>query len=234
MVTLPRSEDFSPLRLNPLYEALPEAARRAVEARARLRRFAAGQQVFSKGETGDGVYAVLSGELEYRSISPSGKQSVLNVITAGKWMGDISTLDGNGRTMDCWAIKDCCLMHLPTRDFDHLVDHVPAFARMLILLQAERVRQLLGWVEALTKLGAEGRLAERLLALAGVHGIAVEDGLRLNLQLTQSTLAEMIGTTRQRVNQVLNQWQHAGTVRFDDRTIVLCDLQALRAAIDLA
>ena len=61
------------------------------------------------------------------------------------------------------GFAESTLMHLATRDFLMLLDTQPAFARMLILIQGQRIRELLTWVEALTKLSAEGRLAERLL-----------------------------------------------------------------------
>lgn len=222
------------LKSNPLYAALPSAAQAAIEGRGRIRRVAGGQQIFRKGEPGDGVYVLLSGELEYSTTSPSGKQAILNIVAPGKWLGDISTLDGKGRALDCWALTDCVLMHLAPKDFLTLFDQVPSFARMLILLQSERVRQLLIWNEALTKLGAEGRLAERLLIFAESHGGEGADGVRLGLRFTQELLADFIGTTRQRVNQVLNQWQNEGLIRREGRYIVLSDVEKLKQRVDLA
>jgi len=234
MPTGARSAEFSGLLVNPLYAAMPAQTRAAIEARGHVRRLVAGEQLFSKGDPSDGAYALLSGQVEYSTLSPSGRHSIVNIVELGKWLGDISTIDGAGRTMDCWALTDATLMHLAARDFLTLVEAHSAFARMLILIQGQRVREALSWIEALTKLGAEGRLAERLLIFARSRGHEVEDGIRLELQLTQEVIAELIGTTRQRVNQVLNQWQNDGLIRLDDRHIVILDEAGLRDYVDLA
>ena len=226
--------DFEPLLQNPLYAAMPPEAREQVEARGRLRRFSLGQLVFSKGDPADGAFALISGALEYSTTSRSGKQSVLNILQPGKWLGDLSLLDGKGRTMDCWALKESAVMYLSGRDFLELLDAVPAFMRMMLLLQVERIRQLLEWSEALTKLGAEGRLAERLLLFARSHGREDPAGIRLDIKLTQELIAELIGTTRQRVNQIMNHWEDEGILLLDGRTIVLQDLAALKGFVDLA
>jgi CRP-like cAMP-binding protein len=52
----------------------------------------------------------------------------------------------------------------------------------------------------------EQRLASRLLMLAGPYGVTASQGLKIELHLSQETLAQLIGATRQRVNQVLKKW----------------------------
>ena len=226
--------ELASLMLNPLYAAMPAEARAAIEGCGRIRRLSAGEQLFRKGEMGDGVYALLSGQVEYSAVSPSGRQSILNVVEVGKWLGDISTLDGRGRTMDCQALTDSVLMHLPTQDFLTLFDTLPPFARMLVLLQGQRIRDALVWIEALTKLGAEGRLAERLLLFAEGRGQRVPEGIRIEVRLTQEAMAELIGSTRQRVNQIFNRWLDEGLIRVEDHTITLLDIDGLRKYVDLA
>lgn len=62
----------------------------------------------------------------------------------------------------------------------------------------------------------------------------MEGGLKLAIILTQETMVELIGTTRQRVNQVMNRWLEDGIIRLDERYIVLTDINRLKKHIDLA
>jgi CRP/FNR family cyclic AMP-dependent transcriptional regulator len=226
--------EFAALMVNPLYAEMPVETRTAIEALGRMRRISAGEQLFERGAQSDGVYALLSGQVEYSAISPSGRQSIINIVEVGKWLGDVSTLDEQGRTMDCWALTDSALMHLSVRDFSALFHTHGAFARMLILIQGQRLRDALTWIEALTKLGAEGRLAERFLLFSLTRGEPVEGGIRLDVVLTQEVLAQLIGTTRQRVNQVLNAWQETGVIRIDGRHVIITDIARLKEYVDLA
>ncbi len=52
----------------------------------------------------------------------------------------------------------------------------------------------------------------------------MEGGLKLAIMLTQETMVELIGITRQRVNQVMNRWLEDGIIRLDERYIVLTDI----------
>lgn len=222
------------LRANRFFAEMDPDVCERIADRGRLRRLRTGEALFAKGDSTDGVYAMLSGTLRYSTVSPSGREAILNILGPGKWLGDISTLDGAGRTLDCVAIEDSTLMHLSKSDFNELLDNVPAFARMLLRIQGERIRDLLLWTEALTKLDAEGRLAVRLLLFAQSHGSASGSGVSIRLGLSQEALASLIGTTRQRVNQILRRWKSDNVVETDSRSVTISDLAALRRLVDLS
>lgn len=95
---------------------------------------------------------------------------------------------------------------------------------MLILIQGQRIRELLTWVEALTKLECRRAPCGAASAVSPTRGQPVEGGLKLAIMLTQETMVELIGITRQRVNQVMNRWLEDGIIRLDERYIVLTDI----------
>ncbi|MFA7416246.1 MAG: Crp/Fnr family transcriptional regulator [Rhizobium sp.] len=225
----------SALLANRFFADMPAEARDEVARRGRGKRLGPGERLFSKGGPADGVYALLTGSLRYSTVSPSGKEAVLNILTPGKWLGDISAWDDDGRTLDCTALEQAVLMHLNMRDFNHLLDGLPAFARMLLKIQGERIRMLLAWNEALTKLDAEGRLATRLLFLMQSHGAGTDQQrIEIGLRLPQELIASLIGTTRQRVNQILLAWQERGIVEVRKRSLVILDGKALKRMVDLS
>ncbi len=222
------------LLANRFFAEMPQRERDEIARRGQRRRLSAGERLFSKGDPANGVYALLAGSLRYSAVSPSGKEAVLNILGPGKWLGDISTWDEGGRTLDCIALEPATLMHLRTREFDHLLDTLPAFARMLLKIQGERIRMLLSWNEALTKLNAEGRLAARLLFFAASHGVPTEQKVEIAVTLSQDLLASLIGSTRQRVNQIASDWQERGLIEMRNRFVVIRDLQAIKRLIDLS
>lgn len=219
---------------NRFFAEMPAGIRDRIADRGKLWKLRTGEALFSKGDSADGVYAMMSGSLRYSTVSPSGKESILNILGPGKWLGDISALDGRGRTLDCVALENSTLMQLTKSDFDELLDTMPAFARMLLKLQGERIRDLLIWTEALTKLDAEGRLAFRLLLFAGANGIASGNHTLIDLRLSQEALASLIGSTRQRVNQILIAWKARGLVETDGRGVTIRDMEAMKRLVDLS
>lgn len=228
------SKDRAALSANRFFREMSADARDAIADRGRMRLLKVGEAIFTKGDPGDGVFVVLSGSLRYSNVSASGKEALVNILGPGKWMGDISAIDGRGRTLDCVALEDSELMHLGNRDFNQLLDELPEFARMLLKIQGERIRDLLMWTEALTKLDAEGRLAVRLLIFAGAHGITAGHHALINLRLSQESLANLIGTTRQRVNQILNAWKASGIIELDGQGLTIRNMEAMKKLIDLS
>src|SRR5439155_4631157 len=71
------------------------------------------------------------------------------------------------------------------------------------------------------------RVSNRLRDLAAAHGVIDRDGVRLGLPLTQEELARMVGASRETVNRVLAALAHRGLIRFEGRTYVIPNLEAL-------
>jgi CRP/FNR family cyclic AMP-dependent transcriptional regulator len=90
--------------------------------------------------------------------------------------------------------------------------------RGLLRLQARRIRLLFGQVEDLNTLPLRARLAKQLLHLVRSYGVpSLSDGdeMRIGLQLAQEELAQLLGASRQRVNQELKAMEREGVIRIE-------------------
>ena len=97
-------------------------------------------------------------------------------------------------------------------------------------LQARRIRLLFGQVEDLNTLPLRARLAKQLLHLARSYGVPntpVDDEQRISLQLAQEELAQLLGASRQRVNQELKSLEREGVIRVESTGLVVCEREAL-------
>lgn len=189
------------------FAALPEEIRTDVLARSGKRYLQSGERLYVRGTGSDGFYGVIEGAVRLGGISAEGRETVLDFFGPGSWFGETSLLDGLPRSHDADAHGPTVLLHLRPREFDELQLAHPPFARALARLVALRLRILLMALEQYSAQSLEQRLASRLLMLAGPYGRAVPEGTRIELHLPQETLAQLIGSTRQRVNQILKAWQ---------------------------
>ena len=78
------------------------------------------------------------------------------------------------------------------------------------------------------------RLARTLLTLADQHGKEVEEGLRIELSLTQTDLAEMTGATRVSINKALGRFRRAKWVKVKGRKFTILDQEALLNLIQIS
>jgi CRP-like cAMP-binding protein len=106
-----------------------------------------------------------------------------------------------------------------------LLDSSVAFNRFLLLQLNERLGQFIGMVEHGRLLGPDARLAR---SLAGLFNTTLYPSIGPALPLSQEEMGQLVGLSRQRVNQALKALEQAGLLRVDYGGITVLDLEGLR------
>jgi len=214
-----------------LFQDLDPALLDQVAALCVRRRLGAGETLFLKGDEGDALYGILDGVIRIGAMAPSGREIILNVLEAGDVFGEIALLDGLPRSADAVALNATELLVLRRRDFLPLLEREPRLAIHLLELLCERVRWTSELIEDAAFLGVPARLAKRLLGLATVYGRPVPDGVQIELKISQSTLGQMMGTSRETINKILQSWRKEGWIALEHRHVVVRDRSALEAVV---
>lgn len=200
---------------------LPVAVQKRLTDHAHRRRLPNGKRVFSRGDTPDGAYVVLEGALRMSGVSKEGRETVLDFYPPGNLVGEVSMFAGVPRSHDAVAHGPTLVLFLGLDDIERLMSEHPLLSRALLRLEAQRLSLLLTSLEQYSVQTLEQRLANRLLLLAKSFGVPGRRGVDLDLQLSQETLARLIGATRQRVNQILHKWADANIVEHEYGRILL-------------
>jgi CRP-like cAMP-binding protein len=195
-----------------------------------VKRFKDGALIAARGDVPEEWIACAKGAVRVSSTSISGKQITLTYVEPGIWFGDVAIFDGDRRTQDAYAHGDTTALCVARADFKKiLATHVELYDAML-RLNARRIRQLYGLVEDLNTLPLRARLAKQLLHLVRSYGIAsLSDGneIRIGLQLAQEELAQLLGASRQRVNQELKALEREDVIRIEPGGLVVRHRDAL-------
>jgi CRP/FNR family transcriptional regulator, cyclic AMP receptor protein len=210
-----------------LFRSLTPQERARIFVHTHLHRFSAGEAIFHKGSPGQGLMAVLTGEVRISTPSNDGKEIVLAVVHPGEVFGELALLDGKDRTADAIAISPCEIATLDRRDLVPLMHQQPEICLKLMEVLCEKLRRTTAQVEDLMFLHLPTRLAKTLLRVAG-RRISPTEGVGLHVRLSQRELGSMIGGTRESVNKCLGDWQRKGVLRVTDGVIVISNPQALR------
>ncbi len=201
--------------------------RGAILERSAVRRVDDGALLTSRGAPADEWCGVARGAVRVSSVSLSGKQITLTYVEPGIWFGDTALFDGLPRTHDANAHGQTTLLVVRKPDFhDLLARHVELY-EALLRLQCRRVRLLYDVVEDLNTRPLAARLAKQLLLLARSYGIAQGEEIRIGLQLVQEDLAQLLGASRQRVNQELKGFERDGAVRVEPARLVVLSREKL-------
>ncbi len=209
--------------------------RNAILSRAVVRRLTDGAPLAARGTPAESWTGVARGAVRVSSVSLSGKQVTLTYAEPGTWFGDIALFDGLPRTHDAHAHGDTTLLMVRKPDFkDLLAQHVELYDALL-RLNCRRLRLMFDALEDLNTKPLAARLARQLLQLARRYGVEEEGGhTRIGLALAQEDLAQLLGASRQRVNQELKALEREGVLRVEPSRLIVLSRDKLLALSDPA
>jgi len=202
---------------------------------AYVKRYQDGDLIAARGEPPEDWIACAKGAVRVSSTTISGKQITLTYVEPGIWFGDVSIFDGDRRTHDAYAHGDTTILCVAKADFKKILAlHIELY-EALLRLNSRRIRQLYGLVEDLNTLPLRARLAKQLVHLArsyGVPSLSDASEVRIGLQLAQEELAQLLGASRQRVNQELKSMERDNAIRIEPGGLVIRDRRALMQIIE--
>jgi CRP-like cAMP-binding protein len=214
-----------------LFAGLPDEELAILAERARRRRYARGQIVFSQGDPGTSLCVVESGHVRMVVVTPDGKELVVNVLGPGDVFGELALLDGEPRSADAVAQEPCQLLHLQREDFVRFVETRPAVALRLLINLSRKLRRTTQQAQDVAFLDGPARLARALLELAAGSGEGHAAAQPVTPRLTQSDLAAQLGATRESVNKWLAGFERQGLVRREGGVIRILDPAGLRSRV---
>ena len=212
------------------FSTLSPSLRHDILRCAYVRRFKDGALIAARGDPPEEWVACAKGAVRVSSTSLSGKLITLTYVEPGIWFGDVSIFDGDRRTHDAYAHGDTTTLCVAKADFKKILHLHTEMSEAMLRLNARRIRQLYGLVEDLNTLPLRARLAKQLLHLVrsyGVSSLSDSSETRIGLQLAQEELAQLLGASRQRVNQELKAMEREDAIRIEPTGLVVRDRAAL-------
>jgi CRP-like cAMP-binding protein len=171
------------------------------------------QTIFSQGEAAEAVFYIRAGKVKLTVVSQQGKEAVIAILEQGAFLGQ-SCLAGQAvRTATATAVDETDIVQIAKEAMIRVLHEEPAFAEVFMTyLLAHSIRIKEDLVDHLFN-SSEKRLARALLLLA--HFGKEEQPQTVIANISQETLAEMIGTTRSRVSYFMNKFRKLGFIEYN-------------------
>lgn len=177
-------------------------------------RFAKKKVIFAQGAAADSVFYVHTGMLRLSVTSGSGKEATLGVVGPGEFIGEYAIHPGQARRLTSAAtLTDSIVLRLERNEMLRALREHAEFAEFFILRLLSRNARVQADLADQLFSSTEKRLARALLLLAR-HGKGPPEE-RIVPKISQETLAEMIGSTRSRVNLFMNRFKKLGHIHYD-------------------
>jgi CRP/FNR family cyclic AMP-dependent transcriptional regulator len=184
----------------------------------RSRRYKPGAAIFTQGAQADSVFFIQDGGVKLSVLSSSCKEAVVAMLGAGDFCGEGCLAGQPVRMATASAVAPTTALRVAKDDMVRALHSHPEFSdRFIGHMVTRNIRIEEDLVDQLFN-SSEKRLARTLLLLAR---FGKEDGgARVLPRLSQETLAEMVGTTRSRVNFFMNKFRKLGFIDYNGRLTV--------------
>jgi CRP/FNR family cyclic AMP-dependent transcriptional regulator len=170
------------------------------------------QTIFVQGDSSDAVFYIQKGKIKLTVVSKSGKVATIGILNGGDFFGEGCLTGQPLRLSSATAMTDCSVMRMDKKSMMEVLHREHAFSDMFVAyLLTRNVRYEEDLVDQLFN-SSEKRLARILLLLAHFGKEGVPETLIANI--SQETLAEMIGTTRSRVSFFMNRFRKLGFIDY--------------------
>jgi CRP/FNR family cyclic AMP-dependent transcriptional regulator len=203
----------------PLFEGLSPDQLAAVAAKARQRTYKGDEAILHQDDPGETLYVILSGIVKISMVGTDGNEVFLAVLAAGENFGELSLIDSQFRSADVQTQEETTLVSIDRPTFNELIATVPPFSMNLLRILAHRTRRANVRIHAHCTLDVFGLVARQLLEFAELHGIKQPDGSTLiPIRLTQGDIGDLVGASRERVNQVMGHFREKKMISVDPKT----------------
>jgi CRP/FNR family cyclic AMP-dependent transcriptional regulator len=172
------------------------------------------ETIFRQGDSSDSVFYVQKGKVKLTVLSKAGKEATIGILNEGDFFGEGCLTGQPLRLCSAIAMTDCSVMRIDKKSMVEVLHREHAFSDMFVAyLLARNIRYEADLVDQLFN-SSEKRLARILLLLAQFG----KEGKPETVipKMSQETLAEMVGTTRGRVNFFMNRFRQMGFVDYSN------------------
>jgi CRP/FNR family cyclic AMP-dependent transcriptional regulator len=171
------------------------------------------ETIFAQGDPADSVFYIQKGKVKLAVVSSDGKEAIIGILGDGDFFGEGCLAGQPVRMGSASAMTNCDILRIAKRAMMQALQREHKLSDMFVIyLLGRNIRYEEDLIDQLFN-SSEKRLARILLLLAhfgkeGIPQTVVPD-------ISQTTLAEMVGTTRSRVNFFMNKFRNLGFIRYD-------------------
>ncbi|MFV8054785.1 Crp/Fnr family transcriptional regulator [Mycobacterium sp. 48b] len=179
--------------------------------------------IFREKDPGDQLFIVVSGRVKIGRTAPDGRETLLTLMGPGDMFGELAIFDPGPRTS---TVTTLTALEAVTIDRDALRNWIsdrPEIAGQLLRVLARRLRRTNDALTDLIFTDVPGRVATQLLDLANRFGIPEGGAIRLDHELTQEEMGQLVGSSRETTNKALAYFTQRGWIRQQGKTIFIED-----------
>ena len=216
------------LRKVPIFSDLSDSDLEKISSKMISRIYEKGKMILLEESEGETFFIILSGVVKVTRLSDDGREVILAILGESDFFGEMSLLDGEGRSANIVANEKSEVVTLSRRDFLDCLQKYPKIAIALLEELAVRLRKSDQHIESLSLSDSEQRIGITLIRLAEELGTIKQGDVNVKNLPYQQDLANMAGTSRETVSRTLKLLESKSLLKRDGRNLTIYKFDLFR------
>jgi|TARA_B100001250_G_scaffold69080_2_gene55376 CRP-like cAMP-binding protein len=216
------------LRNVPIFSDLKDTDLNIISDKMVSRTYEKGQMILLEESQGETFFIIISGAVKVTRLSDDGREVILAMLGESDFFGEMSLLDGEGRSANIVANEDAEVLTLSRSDFLDCLETYPKIAIALLEELAIRLRKSDQHIESLSLSDSEHRIAITLIRFAQELGTIKQGDVRIKNLPFQQDIANMAGTSRETVSRTLKLLEEKNLVQKDGKDLIIYKFDEFR------
>ena len=216
------------LRNVPIFSDLKDSDLNIISDKMISRAYEKGQMILLEESQGETFFIIVSGAVKVTRLSDDGREVILAILGESDFFGEMSLLDGEGRSANIVANEDAEVLTLSRRDFLDCLETYPKIAIALLEELAIRLRKSDQHIESLSLSDSEHRIAITLIRFAQELGMIKQGDVKISNLPFQQDIANMAGTSRETVSRTLKLLEEKDLIKKEGKDLIIYKFDEFR------
>lgn len=217
------------LKQIPLFSTLEEKDLYTLGTITTKRLYQKQEIIFMEGQEREAVYFIRKGVIKTSKTDLNGKEHIINFLQSGEMFPHVGFFEQTPYPATAQVLEEAELYVIRIKDFDQLMLDYPTIAVQVMKVMGQKLSLLTERIQELSSRDVRHRLISTLIRLAEESGSTVENQpAYISLPLTNTHLANMVGSTRESINRILNELKKKDLIRYNRSSIEIINLSNLK------
>lgn len=216
------------LRQYPLFSDLTDAEIAEVQKYMVTRKFRKNVLIIFEDDVGNSLFIIKTGRVKISHLSKDGAEAILAILGEGDFFGELSVIDGLGRSASVTSIDEVELIMLKRPDFIYIIQRIPKIALTLLKELAARIRKSDTHIRSLSLFDARGRVATTLIRLAEDIGTMSDGRMTIQEMPLQRDIAAIAGTSRETISRTIKRFEEEGLCVVEQNALIFTNFNEFK------
>lgn len=185
-----------------------------------------GNLLFFEKDIVNSVYIILEGKVSLFRTLANGHKKIFFILNEGETINEV-IFDNLPASVSCEAFEDSIILAFNKTDLLHIMSTDFQLTENILNHMGKKVRRLYRQLKNTVPIKVDKRLAAKLWKLSKDYGIQLEDGTLIDLNISISYLADMIGSARETISRCLRKLEKNELIKFEGKKIIVINTKNL-------